>query len=706
MKVNQSQIRQSYNIVEQNNKRKQKNNQIQNSNHQSFSIGKSKSIDDVSFKGCLDKIALGTANAIEKGGLFVSFTLQDMLGTNLPRPIMGLMRNSKENDGQVNKSFAAKEVVREFLTGPSMFIIPGAILALGGKIVGKTISVPMNLIKSFGEVHKENAVNTARATVSKSEFFQNTFANIIKNAKNEETITEETLSSAKEFADELLVAIKLKSDKKLVQPFSERMQDCKTQINGILSQKGQNFGFKFKGVIQNIIKLLKPENKLDNTITALADRFIEISKNNATNPVYTDFSAASVGNSVKATASFKDTVKHMMSYADDIVEKTKRVNKDQLVGQVDKLVNRKIVGRFATNILMFASVVAFLQIIPKLYNKAEGEGNSGLKGLIQENTPNSKKSEPQKSGKNNLSNSNVASKNKSTPSFGSLAGVSNKLTGSSTLGKLGKAIEFDSMNMPFPVMLAVMGIGILLPRTIQAKDKYDREEILRRDLVTCATMCFAEKELCKGFSKLNEAKSGFILTAKDANFQKMSPIKKLFEYLRPIKGVNVLSSDQIVSKYSGIEKYKDGVKGFCDFIAEQGGNLSKVFSLTDDSKKILDKLLKPTGKTLAEADNSLIRTVINEAKDSGELDNLANLFKDKNNAWVKKARTLNARFTALSVLVFVPVFLGFLLPFINERATKKRINKEKQATIPQNNVNNTFCTINKKTSIFDDIRKN
>ena len=67
---------------------------------------------NTNFKGIgagLDTFALGTANLIENGGLAVSFTLQDMLGTNLPRPIMGLMRNSKENKGEKNTSFAFKE---------------------------------------------------------------------------------------------------------------------------------------------------------------------------------------------------------------------------------------------------------------------------------------------------------------------------------------------------------------------------------------------------------------------------------------------------------------------------------------------------------------------------------------------------------------------------------------------------------------------
>ena len=36
--------------------------------------------------------------------------------------------------------------------------------------------------------------------------------------------------------------------------------------------------------------------------------------------------------------------------------------------------------------------------------------------------------------------------------------------------------------------------------------------------------------------------------------------------------------------------------------------------------------------------------------------------------------------SALSTLVLVPVFLGFMLPAINERATKKRIKEEQEAS--------------------------
>ena len=119
------------------------------------------------FKGGLDSFCLGVADLIENGGLAISFTFQDMLGTNLPRPIMGLRRNTKENKGEKNLKFAAKELVREMLTGPSMFLIPMGMLGVGKRIIGKTIDVPMKFIKSFGEIHAAQAINEAGEAISK-----------------------------------------------------------------------------------------------------------------------------------------------------------------------------------------------------------------------------------------------------------------------------------------------------------------------------------------------------------------------------------------------------------------------------------------------------------------------------------------------------------------------------------------------------------
>ena len=604
------------------------------------------------FKGVgagLDKFALATADLIENGGLAVSFTLQDMLGTNLPRPIMGLMRNSKENKGQKNKSFAFKELVREMLTGPSMFLIPMAILAVAKKPLGATVNTPMKFIKDFGKIHASNPLGEAGKAITKEGFFKNTFTEILKNAN-------------------------LGADK--------------------IEAKAGDYAKK-------LAEGLKDKNLLKDTITQLSDDFVAVVKNNADDVAFTDFTVAKV--SQKTAAPFKETVEHMIAYADDVVTKAaKQTDTSKLPEYIKKLSDNKILTRAGMNAGMYASVLGFLQIIPRLYNKAEGEGNSGLKGLMKEETLNDKSLEQ------------TPAKDKSNPSFGSAVpkqAVIDTLTGEGkgilgkALGKLAKWSEFEGCNVSFPFLLGIMGIGIFLPRLTQAKDKYDREEILRRDAVTCATMCFGEKELRKGFSKMNEASSGFVLADKGANFKQQNVAKRLFDYIRPINGVQVMSTDQIVSKYSGLDKYKGGIGGFCNFIDNQGGKLSKVFSLTDEAKALTEKIV---GQKLEGLDNKTIKEAISQNIDSEDVKKLTSLFEDKGNAWVKKAKTLNARFTALSVLLIVPLFLGFALPAINERATKKRINKEnaEKLALQKNAINNTpnfFVQDKKASKVFGEI---
>ncbi len=616
--------------------------------------------DKPSFKGLMapiDKFSLFIANAIENGGLFVSFTLQDMLGTNLPRPIMGLKRNAKENNGEVNLNFAAKEMVREFLTGPSMFIIPMGMLAVSKKVFGKLVNVPANIIKSLGDIHAKEALKDVGKAASKEEFYKSTFAEIIKNAKSETEISNATLEEA------------------------------------------SNFVSRFKTMLATGDK---KERKA--ILEGLADSFTEISKKHAKDTIYTDYTTAQVSKNVKAP--FKAVVSYMQSYADDVVDKIAKKDIKNVPEYIQKMANKKTVGRFFQNAIMYAAVLTFLQVIPKLYNKAEGDDNAGLKGLMKDETINNK------AYSNDTTAKNSTTARTGNPSFGSAASVAaEKITGSGILGKFARGIEFDGPNVSFPLMLGVMAFGIILPRTLSAKDKYDREEIVRRDFVTCAVMCFGEKELRKIFSKVNELCSGLVLSKKDEAFKNKNIFKKVFDYLRPIKGVKVMSTDQIVSQYTNIDNYNNGIKGFCDFISNQGGKLRKLFSLTPKSKDIVNNLLKAEGTSISKADNSVITNVLDKAKDSDAVKDLVEMFKDKDNPWVKKAKTINSRFTALSVVVIVPVLLGFLLPWINEKATKKRIRKE-QTENTINNQNNRFnvkdadyFNINGQKNIFSEMSK-
>ena len=617
---------------------------IQENNNQS----QYKKRQNTSFKG-VDSFCLGVANAVENGGLAVSFTMQDMAGTNFPRFLSGLFRNSSENNGEINVNFAMKEGVREFLTGPSMFLIPMGILAVAKKALGSAILIPSRVIKEFNNIHAQNAETYTKDT-AKQTFFKNTFTQIIKNAKGEETVSKSTLQEAEKFAQNL--------------------------ENGINS---------------------KEKNGLKNTIVSMTDDFINISKSHAKEAAYTDYTVAKLSDGVKAP--FKTMVSNMMDYADDLVKNTADKTPVRFKKYIGDLANEKIIKRFSLNLLMYSSVLTFLQVIPKLYNSAEGKGNAGLKGLMAKETFDDKE----------LNENEKAVKSNASPSFGSKSSIAKHITGSGKIGKFSDSMEFEGFNMSFNQLLGLMGIGILYPRIKNAKDDYDKEEIIRRDLVTCATMCFAEKALRKAFSKLNEAKSGLVLALKGKDFSDKKWYQKAFDYIRPLKGVNVLSTDQIRAYYTNIDKYKDGIKGFCDFVTGQNGKLSKVFGLTKESKAIVNNLLKSEGKNIETADNKTITSVLDKSKNSKEVKELIDLFKDKDNPWVKQARTLNARFTTLSIVVLVPVFLGFMLPAINEHYTKKRISSEQADKNASNTANSAnkfdFMKKIKTNSVFSDMNK-
>lgn len=583
-----------------------------------------------SFKG-IDNFCLFIANAIENGGLVVSFTLQDMLGTNLPRPIMGLMRNKNENGGEKNVSFALKELVREMLTGPSMFLIPMGMLAVGEKLFGKTIDIPTRQLRAFGEIHAQNA-----GIQSKEEFYQKTFERLFKKSNFE---GKDAVDKAKEFASKLQTQEAQKANKKQIQE----------------------------------------------TIGQLADDFTNIVKSHADDAAHTDFTKAILSDN--SSASFKEIVNNMMDYANEVIEKTKGKSSEV----INQVASKKIMKRVATNTIMYAAVLAFLTLIPKLYNKAEGEGNSGLKGLMKEETLNDKSLETKTSQapQNEKNTQNIQNSDKSNPSFGSTSGMqklSAVVTQDSGIGKFFRGFEFEGCNVSFPMLLGIMGLGILLPRTLQAKDDYDREEILRRDLVTCAAMCFGEKTLQKAFSKINEANSGLVLATKSKDYKNKNILQRLYEYLRPIKGINVMSTEQIIAKYSDLDSYKDKIFGFCEFIDGQGGQLNKIFggNIDDKAPSVLKQLLDTYGDktSIKDASNAkIIETLRNACKDTNgqqKVQELTNCFKDKENALVKRAKKFNARFTTLSVCLLVPAFLGFLLPAINERATKKRIREEEK----------------------------
>lgn len=305
-----------------------------------------------SFKG-FDTFVVNVMDAIDRGGLVASFTTQDMLGTNLPRPITALSRNKKEAKGKTNTTFALKEALREFTTGPSMFILPAIILNIGKKTVGKAMDIPSQFIKGMGEIFKSNPVDKAGSPISKGEFYKNVFSNILKNSTSSFE-PEELETSAKEFAQNLV---------------------------DIEKAKPKSFLKHFKGELV--------EGSQQDLLEELSDKFMRTMKahNDSSIVDYTKGTLDVGVDGVKKSAPFKKIVTYMREYADDVVEKTtETVNNQTLkptLNKVTELINntnaKRIAGRFAINLLMAGAVLTFLPIIPKIYNVSKD--NPALRGL-------------------------------------------------------------------------------------------------------------------------------------------------------------------------------------------------------------------------------------------------------------------------------------------------------------------------------------
>lgn len=246
-------------------------------------------------------------------------------------------------------------------------------------------------------------------------------------------------------------------------------------------------------------------------------------------------------------------------------------------------------------------------------------------------------------------------------------------------GKTLKNIEFNGFNF------STLGLGIvtygavLCPRYLKARDKWEREEILRRDFATITTILFGRRAIQNVVSKLYAKKTGLVLAIKP---QVQGKIKQIFNYLRPDNGVHVLSSSQLDEMYTHVDQCKNGLADFADFITTQGGDIKKVLTSDETLKKNLQAAYdswKSTSKSakLEEASAFDIRDMIKDLKksdkDNGNIKAIESFFNDPQNSLAKRAKAMNANFDFLTMLMIIPAIMGVFLPVLNEQITKSAL---------------------------------
>lgn len=289
--------------------------------------------------GAVSSFIVNLMSAIDRGGLFASFTITDNIGTNIPRTVKGLFRNSEEIGG-LNYKAALEEGLREYITGPSMFLIPAAIFYGTKKKWGASTSVDFNLLDSF----KNNLKDVNIEMVSdKSGLKRSFFENVVKSVTDDE----KTVSSVTDYM------MKIAGMKKT---------DYATK---------KEFKAAVSGLYEKVADALAVANKKD-VATAINPSIITVR----------------LGEKILSKDS-QSFAKQAVVFANDVVDGAARVfddvfPKSSFEDVVDSTVKKVTGAKFISSLVAIISIFSFMTVIPKIYSI--NKMYPGSEGLVKNNS--------------------------------------------------------------------------------------------------------------------------------------------------------------------------------------------------------------------------------------------------------------------------------------------------------------------------------
>lgn len=539
-----------------------------------------------SFTGSFNPVVT-LMDAIDKGGFAASFIAQDGIGMVAPRIYEGLNRNREKDEngkkiGPLNWEFARREGIREILSGPSAFLIPMGIMAIIKKTSGTANNVHVSHIEALGQNFADYAAKHPEQLKNSAEFKKGYYAQILENAlenSTDETFKGEQLKEkAKNFAE------------KLVNSEEKRANKDKKNANKLQAE-----------IVDEYMKLRKQ-------YSAPSGNELEVSLKVS-------------GKEKPLGTNIRQLVQSLTDYSGDALEKVNKHLEKHANGNIDEYIKKFNTHRAGTRVLsnlgMWSAVVGFYTLIPKLYNLGL-KHDPGLKGLVEEGaekTEDKVKEDKKAEAKDQTKDKNVAF----TGGITSMAGKTALKDGG--ISKVLKIFEFNGASMSVPAMLTLLFGFCLPPRYINAKSDKERKEILVRDISSFTAILFGAKALSRGFSDVFANASGFALNIKPENHNK-NFFNKLKNYFTAGSGVNVLNSEQIVSKYSNVQEYQNGINGFFNFLEENGGNVKKVLLNVDKTvKENAEEIMKNfNGQSIKDATIEDIHKAFEKAKGSEALE--------------------------------------------------------------------------------------
>lgn len=277
--------------------------------------------DSVSFSGNLKSGASRFFNFIDKKGFFVEFLVVDTLSMIIPRVLIGLDRD-KEKTGKVNYKAGAEEAGREVLSGPSMGLIPMAILALVS--------------------HKNPASHIQKDTL---EGLTETMKKVVEESKDLTKHDELNKNLADKMFDNAFGKHQFEGKAELKTEFSKILNESTT----LDSRMFKNAAYKEKA------------EEFEKLVSKLNNRTMGATANSRS------FNFGLVDKSIEARDLFTD----FRHYSKDIVAKvTKETTAEAAKTSLDKALKSRLNVKLATAITGFMAVGAFLLYLPRLYQQS------------------------------------------------------------------------------------------------------------------------------------------------------------------------------------------------------------------------------------------------------------------------------------------------------------------------------------------------
>jgi len=605
---------------------------------------------------------------IAAGGFAASFCLQDGIGFIAPRVYKGLRRGGKkkhdENGNEIlnkngepkrelNWAYARKEGIREVITGPSAFIIPWLMLKGINKKFGTGNSVKLNYLDGFKNIFVDYAQKNIEAIKAgngdKQVFYKNVYKNILDQSINQQ---ENALKLSPEELD------------KIASDFAKKQ----IQVEEI-NKTYKGFG---KKKIRNE-KLAQLGSSIEDDYMALRKKHV----GGASSDMAIQMLASD--NKTIRGGSIGELTKAMRNYFSDAVKNTHDALKNTADADISKIIkkftSRKMGSRILTNLGLFATVALFYTQIPKLYNMGTHGKNPAL---MNDDEPALQNGVTEKM-QDTVDNKQV--------SFGGLSSAlgkaGDKVIGSSKLKNISDIFELNGPIIQGNAMAVLLYGACIPPRLVHAQDKYDYGEILVRDMTAFTALLFGAKALARLFSDGFTKLTGLALNNK--NLSGRNTFQKVIDYLNPADTRHsILSSRELDSKYTHIDKFKDGIDGFMEFIEKSNGNIKKAFSNDSKIKKAIDNILKDSGKTFEKATSEEIKEALHNANvsKSAKLEEVYNLFR-KPNKLLNRAKTCNSFFGALSTLALVPGLIIALTDICKAMTDKKKAEENRIKSMTQ-----------------------